>query len=635
MRAAARKDGPSTVKDGHDRMLKLSARYAGALCVLALLIGVEGCRKPRKTTSAPNTADYSSNIQPLAASPRLDFLRWPNVAEYQPFVKTFYEDRNYEIAWTREGMPTPAAKGFMVAFANAELKGLNPEDYDSSRWLDRVRGVAGRHPDEVAQFDVAMTVCVMRFISDLRIGRVNPQHFNFDIDVTGKKYDLAEFVSDNAVDVTDVPALLKKVEPGSDLYRRTEQALAQYLALEKKQIEEGSEPLPEYERTITVGDSFDDAPLLVQRLQLEGDLEADDTPTNGDDSALDKTGVIPSEAQSAESMNPRISPAAPKHPAQSGVYTKRLAAAVKEYQHRHGLTEDGRLTAQTIASLNVPMAQRVKQLAYTLERFRWLPAPYENPRLMVNLPEFVLRGYTPDHQLDFTMRVVVGQVMGEHQTPVFAHMMKYLVFRPYWNVPVDIARKELVPHIEANHGYLEQKNFEVVTSKGQPVTSYTARQIAQDSYMVRERPGPRNSLGLVKFMFPNQYDVYLHSTPAVSLFQRTRRDFSHGCIRVQKPEDLAAWLLDGQKDKDGEDWDLQKVHEAMTNGPDNRQVNLKTPVPIVIFYMTAEVEEDNRVHFFDDIYGYDAALEKTLAKGPPYPLKPDPAAPKARPGDTV
>jgi murein L,D-transpeptidase YcbB/YkuD len=612
-------------------MLKISSRSAGALCALALLLSLEGCRKPRKTTSAPNTTDYSGNIKPLVASPRLDFLRWPNVVEYQTYVKTFYEDRNYEIAWTRDGQPTAAAKGFMVAFANAELKGLNPEDYDSSRWLPRVKGLAAKNDDEVAQFDIAMTVCVMRFISDLRVGRVNPQHFNFDIDVTGKRYNLAEFVSDRAVDVTDVPTLLKKVEPDSDLYRRTEQALAQYLDLEKKQIEQGAEPLPAYERAITVGDSFDDAPALIQRLELEGDLEADDT---SNDAPHSTAGVIPSER--SESRNPRISPETPQKPASPpAIYTKRLSAAVKEYQRRHGLTEDGRLTQQTIASLNVPLAKRVQQLSYTLERFRWLPVPYENPRLMVNLPEFVLRGYTPEHQLDFTMRVVVGQVLGEHQTPVFAHMMKYIIFRPYWNVPVDIARKELVPHIETNHDYLEQKNFEVITSKGQPVPSYTARQIAQGSFMVREKPGPKNSLGLVKFMFPNQYDVYLHSTPSVSLFSRTRRDFSHGCIRVQKPEDLAAWLLDGQKDKDGEDWDLEKVHEAMTDGPDNHQVNLKTPIPIVIFYMTAEVEEDGHVHFFDDIYGYDTQMQKVLEKGPPYPIKPDPATPKSKPGDTV
>jgi murein L,D-transpeptidase YcbB/YkuD len=153
--------------------------------------------------------------------------------------------------------------------------------------------------------------------------------------------------------------------------------------------------------------------------------------------------------------------------------------------------------------------------------------------------------------------------------------------------------------------------------------------------MVRERPGPKNSLGLVKFMFPNQYDVYLHSTPATELFNRTRRDFSHGCVRVQEPAQLAAWLLEGQDDKDGQPWTLEKVEEAMDSGPDNHQVNLKTPVPIVIFYMTAEVEEDGHVHFFDDIYGYDADLEKVLEKGPPYPIKPDPTAPKLKPGDTA
>ena len=153
--------------------------------------------------------------------------------------------------------------------------------------------------------------------------------------------------------------------------------------------------------------------------------------------------------------------------------------------------------------------------------------------------------------------------------------------------------------------------------------------------MVRERPGPKNSLGLVKFMFPNQYDIYLHSTPAVSLFERARRDFSHGCVRVQKPEDLAVWVLDGQKDKDGQEWDRDKVHEAMTTGPDNRTVGLKTPLPIAIFYLTAFVEEDGQVHFFNDIYGYDADMQKVLAKGPPYPVKPEPIVPRTTPGHTL
>jgi murein L,D-transpeptidase YcbB/YkuD len=228
------------------------------------------------------------------------------------------------------------------------------------------------------------------------------------------------------------------------------------------------------------------------------------------------------------------------------------------------------------------------------------------------------------------MRVVVGKVMGQHETPVFTHMMKYLVFRPYWSVPVDIARKELVPHMESNHGYLTSKNFEVTNNKGIIQTDYTAKQVAQGAVMVREKPGPKNSLGLVKFIFPNQYDIYLHSTPAVSLFEQTRRDFSHGCIRVQKPADLAAWVLQGQGD-----WDLDKVQEAMNSGPDNKTVSLKTPLPIVIFYLTAIVEEGSEVHFFDDIYGYDSEMQKVFSKGPPYPIKPQPIVPKIKEGDTV
>jgi len=204
-------------------------------------------------------------------------------------------------------------------------------------------------------------------------------------------------------------------------------------------------------------------------------------------------------------------------------------------------------------------------------------------------------------------------------------MMKYVIFRPYWNVPVDIARKELVPHLEANKGYLAAKNFEVTDSKGNILTGYSAQQVAHGGVMVRERPGPKNSLGLVKFIFPNQYDIYLHSTPATELFNRTRRDFSHGCVRLQEPAKLAAWVLRNQQARDGEDWDLDKVQEAMEHGPDNYQVNLKTPIPIVIFYVTGFVEDDGHTHFFDDIYGYDAKLQAVLAKGMPYPVKPEPA----------
>jgi len=586
-------------------MMKVSLRTVAAVCALTLLVTADGCRRHRKTKSAPNTTKYADNLQKIVAKTQLPkemldakeltSLRWPNFSDYQPIVAQFYDDRNYEVAWTRDGAPTASTNGFIKAFQDAGAKGLIPEDYDASRWADRVQKVGDKSADTISAFDVAMTVNVMRFISDLRIGRVNPSHFNFDINVQDKKYDLAEFVSDNAVDATDVPGLIARAEPDSEQYRKTEEALAHYLELAKQQEQAGAEPLPMVEKAVSVGGSYPAAAQLLTRLQLEGDVD-------GGASESAKTTVFDAE----------------------------LSDGVKSYQHRHGIGEDGRLTPQTTKSLNVPLTERVTQLQNSLERWRWLPDPYVNPRLLVNLPEFVLRGYTPEHKLDFTMKVVVGKVVGEHQTPVFTHMMKYLVFRPYWNVPVDIARKELVPHIVTNQGYLATKNFEVTNSKGVVLTSYTAKQVSQGGVMVRERPGPKNSLGLVKFMFPNQYDIYLHSTPAVSLFDRTRRDFSHGCIRVQKPDELAAWVLEGQ----GE-WDLEKVQEAMNSGPDNITVSLKTPLPIVIFYATALVEEDGQVHFFDDIYGYDTQMQKVLVKGPPYPIKPDPVAPKTKSGGTL
>lgn len=562
-----------------------------ALSGLLVFSTATGCKRHRKTRSKENTDAYSQKIQPLVQATKLPFMKIPDVGPFQAPVQTFYDDRNYEIAWTRDGKPTTQAQAFTQAFADAAQKGLTPEDYDASRWAGRVAALKSNSDDAFAEYDVAMTVAVMRYMSDIRTGRVNPQHFNFDINTQEKRYDLPEFVSDNAVDAEDVPKLIASAEPDNDEYRQTEQALVKYLDLARQQKAANTEPLPTVAKPIGVGGAYPALDALGARLQLEGDVQG--APTG------------------------------------ATAYTQEFSDGVKAFQERHGITPDGKLTAQTIASMNVPLEQRVLQLQCSLERWRWLPDQYVNPRLMVNLPEFVLRGYTPEHKLDFTMKVVVGKVVGEHETPVFTHMMKYLIFRPYWNVPTDIARKELVPHIQQNRGYLASKNFEVTNAKGDVLNDYSAEQVARGGVMVREKPGPKNSLGLVKFMFPNEYDIYLHSTPATELFNRTRRDFSHGCVRVQKPEDLAAWVL-----QDQQAWDLDKVHEAMANGADNHQVNLKTPLPIAIFYLTARVGDDGRVDFFDDIYKYDEKTQAILQKGPPYPTYKEPVKPKT-PGDTV
>jgi murein L,D-transpeptidase YcbB/YkuD len=215
------------------------------------------------------------------------------------------------------------------------------------------------------------------------------------------------------------------------------------------------------------------------------------------------------------------------------------------------------------------------------------------------------------------MAVVVGRSY-HHKTPVFSGDMRYVVFRPYWNVPPSIQRSEMVPKIRRDAGYVAKNNLEVVTSGGQVVTDGTVgsevlAQLASGALSIRQKPGPKNSLGLVKFIFPNDYNVYLHSTPATELFSRSRRDFSHGCIRVQDPLGLALWVL---RDKPG--WNRDRILAAM-NGGDPTQVNLDKPTPVLILYGTAAVKPDGKAYFFDDIYGYDSELEQALAKGYPYP----------------
>ena len=369
-------------------MMKVSLRPACTACALTLLLIVSGCHRHRKSKSAPNTDAYSGNLHQLVEkkalppekvdTSKVPDLRWPNFSDYESYIETFYDDRNYEVAWIRDGAPTATATAFIQQFQDAAAKGLIPEDYDAPRWPDRVQALSTKSADAISLFDVAMTVNVMRYISDLRIGRVNPQHFNFDINVDDKKYDLAEFVSDNVVDSTDVPKLIAGVEPDSEDYRKTEQALAHYLDLAKQQEQVAAEPLPMVTKALSVGQPYPEAIALLARLVLERDADPSDAAT-------------------------------------SNIFNSAESDAVKRYQHRHGLTEDGKLTPQTIKSLNVPLTSRVAQLQDSLERWRWLPDPYLHARLMVNLPEFVLRGYDPDHKLDFTMRVVVGKVVGEHE----------------------------------------------------------------------------------------------------------------------------------------------------------------------------------------------------------------------------
>jgi murein L,D-transpeptidase YcbB/YkuD len=302
------------------------------------------------------------------------------------------------------------------------------------------------------------------------------------------------------------------------------------------------------------------------------------------------------------------------------LYAGALVDAVKRFQGRHALESDGVIGPGTIAALNVPAAVRARQIELALERERWLPEMRREPHVFVNVPLFRLWAFDPDRPDEpLRMNVVVGKSL-RHGTPIFVEQMEYVVFRPYWNPPPSIIRSEIVPKARRDASYLERQNMEIVASgdENAPALSATPAnldQVVSGTLFVRQKPGEKNSLGLAKFIFPNADSVYMHGTPAQSLFARARRDFSHGCIRLEDPAGLAEWLL-----RDDPQWTRERIEAAM-KGERPTQVNLKQKLTVFLFYDTAYVDSKGTVHFTDDYYGHDAQLEKALRQGYPYPRK--------------
>ena len=531
--------------------------------------------------AAEASAATNATLRDIVAAGQLSDLRWPNFSDYVVNVRNLYQPLGYGVAWLVNGEPTPQAGQVIDVLQQADSKGLNSEDYDGPRWASRLARLhQSPSADEQARFDVALTVCIMRYISDLRIGRVNPRHLKFNLDVSPKKYDLPSFVREKLVSGENVHAALDAVEPPFDGYKRSQWALQRYLELSRR---DDGEQLPVPAKPVEPGSPYAGIHRLTRLLQLLGDLPSDATVADG-----------------------------------SNLYAEPLVSAVRRFQARHGLAADGRLGQQTVKQLNTPLSVRVEQLRLTLERWRWVPYEFRQPPIVVNIPEFRLRAYESGLKVALTSNVIVGKSY-RSQTPVFEGDMKFIVFRPYWNVPPGLLRSNVLPAIRKDRNYVANKGFEVTTPQGTVVTSgviddNTLQKLTSGKLLVRQKPGPSNALGLVKLMFPNEYYVYLHSTPAQELFSQSRRDFSAGCIRVEKAAELAALVL-----RDKPEWTLERVRTAMQSGRDNAHVNLTTPVPVLILYGTAVVDEENQVHFFDDIYGHDAALEKALANGYPYP----------------
>lgn len=453
-------------------------------------------------------------------------------------------------------MPTPQALALVQVLQSAALDALDPDDYDASLWDERLARLGSRGGQRA--FDKALTAAAERYVSDRKTGRVHPRLGGARLEKPAPG-DVRAFV-ERLARADDVAAVLREADRPFPPYPRMLEAYRHYLSLARLDPGGG---VPGVRRIVEPGERWSGVPRVARLLALTGDLRT---------------------ARSRDADE----------------YDGALADAVRRFQQRHGLVADGRIGRHTVQALNVPFARRVVQLELAIERLRWLPHAFPASPIVVNIPEYRLRMRGPGETLE--MNVVVGRAF-RHRTPVFASAVQSVLFRPFWNVPRSIERDELIAELESDPTKMEAQGFEAVDARGIPAHGADVpERLRSGELRLRQRPGPRNALGLVKFELPNRFGVYLHGTPAPAVFARPRRDLSHGCIRVEKAAALAARLLG---------WTDEQVARAM-EGEQTVRVELERPVPVLIFYSTAVAREDGTVHFFDDVYRLDAALERAL-----------------------
>jgi|GEM_PF-101603 len=538
-----------------------------------------------KEINASENASVVQAINTIFASKHHPYLLRSDFKNRAEDLETLYKIGGYKLLWLDNAQAKKNTVDVLNLLKNASDNGLNSANYDTQMLQQKLPSALNIAPDnykELALYDTAISLSLLRFLHDLHYGRVNPKEINFNLKLREKK-------------LIDLPALIKTslaqgriqqlpewVEPKLKQYQKLKQALASYRLLAKKPA-----PFQLYlTKSINPGGNLPQTEELGKFLTNVGDLNVGDLPEEQSD----------------------------KNTKKSSRYTGKLVAGVKKFQLRHGINPDGVLGKSTVAAINVPLSQRVTQIELAMERLRWLPEASAGTSIVVNIPAFQLWAFddVDDFNADMpTMRVVVGKAL-ENQTPILMAKMSFIDFMPYWNVPYNIVKAEILPKLMKSRGYLAKENMELVTTFGNATkavafTSSSIDQLKQGSLRIRQRPGKKNALGKVKFIFPNKNDVYLHDTPSRSLFNKSRRDFSHGCVRVAKPDQLAEFVLKNQ-------WSKETIRQAL-NTQKTRRVILKKSIPVLVFYVTSFIDQNNNLAFYSDIYGYDTVLQQALNKG--------------------
>ena len=556
------------------------ARLAYGFAAVVLLCGCADRPAPTRGPSASPLAAVVRELATVSQSGR-GLPGPPATLEERTRLRRLYEASGNTPLWlTAKGDLRPVGKEALLRLVHADNEGLIPADYAAAQ-LDtlarRTDALQQADPGVVARLDAGLSLALLRYLRDIHGGRVTPRSVGLSMNAPDERHDYASLLN-TAVQEGSFDEIVGELTPPLAQYARVRDALARYHTLAQDTL--ASHPL-QLPVPLKVGQAVPGGGLdaLARRLTLLGDL-----PAGGGGAPLLR-------------------------------YQGPLLEAVRHFQERHGLSADSVLGKETLEELNVPLAWRAQQLALALERLRWLGDLGDQPFLLVNIPMFELTAWNSPRDTGppvFRTGVIVGQAL-DKQTPVLKEEMRYVIFQPYWNIPPSIAQEETIPEIEKDKDYLSKNHLEIVQGQGDdadPVepSGRALDRVAKGELRIRQRPGPGNALGPIKFVFPNDQNVYLHGTPAEQLFDRTRRDFSHGCVRVEDPTGLAEWVL-----RDQPEWTRDKITAAMNDETKlSRRVSLTRPLPVVLFYSTAAVEPDGTVRFARDIYGHDQRLDAAL-----------------------
>jgi len=489
-------------------------------------------------------------------------------------ILTFYADRNFEEVWSENGFLNELAYEMRFEIIQSKFDGLNPVDYNLEvlevffqTFESNKKKSIENNPGDLADLDLILSDAFFHLSADLERGKVDPVALEskWNISRKPKKADYRALLEEG-VRSLDIRRQLEKLYPDFTIYKRGREVIRSLDELSKTDTLYWKRVT--VDKTIKPGDENSAIPALRDRLIFWGYLSQ-----------------YPIVAQK--------------------LYDSTMVQAVQEFQKNNGLEPDGAIGKLTGQALNYSPKDLLDKASVNLERLRWLPDTIKNQEfILVNIANYQL-DYIRNLDTLFSARVIVGTQY--HESPIFSAEMSYIVFSPYWNIPNSIIKNEIIPSVRKNPNYLVQKNMEVVTYSGKVVNPSSINWSSKSfPYLIRQKPGDNNSLGLVKFMFPNQYSVYIHDTPAKTLFTKEERALSHGCIRVQNPMKLASLLL-----KDNSEWNQEKINEAMHQSKENI-VNLDKKIPVVLLYLTFWADSNGKAYFRPDIYDRDQEVLELL-----------------------